>query len=77
MYTLKYTVPSGDDPATHIYIALKLVADPSYLIYNKIFNTTIVTFEYPNIVHVIMALVYIHTHDVMSVSYTHLTLPTN
>jgi len=63
--TLAHPVPSGDDVATHIYLALKLVEDPSNIVFVKRFNYTSVTLHYPNIVHVFMALLYALTKDLL------------
>ena len=63
-YTLAPLVPSGDDPAAHIYIALKVVMDPGTVIRERIFNSSVISFQYPNIIHIMMALIYIFTHDI-------------
>ena len=63
--TLAHIVPSGDDGALHIYFALQLVEDPINIIFVKMFNYTTVRLQYPNIVHVFMALLYALTRDLL------------
>jgi len=63
--TLQHEVPSGDDPASHIYIALKLAEDPSTIIFERVYNYTIVSFQYPNIIHCFTALLYYLTRNVL------------
>jgi len=63
--TLANPVPSGDDPATHVYIALKVAADPLSILRDKVYNYTTIPLQYPNFIHVSMALLYVATNNVL------------
>jgi len=63
--TLANPVPSGDDPAIHIYIALKVVEDPLSIVQLRVYNYTTIPLQYPNLIHVAMALLYVFTGNIL------------
>jgi len=63
--TLANPVPSGDDPAVHVYMALRVAEDPLSIFRLRVYNYTTIPLQYPNLIHVSMALLYIVTYNVL------------
>jgi len=63
--TLANPVPSGDDPAIHVYIALRVAEDPLSILRLRVYNYTTIPLQYPNIIHALMALLYLIMNNIL------------